>query len=148
MAISTSTLLAIIGNKYVVGNELPKLQYRTLCDQYVDFCFTLQIITIGSFLLVYYWSSHEMDGVGNLGALFNEVAFSFQLYATVAFHYWLAWRLKVHSADMNMWIEILKPEESRVQNNQRESRPEIPGCSFTSISYNHRLDLVRGYRYF
>jgi hypothetical protein len=43
MAISTATLLAIISNKYVIGDSLPKLQYRTLCDQYIDFCFTLQV---------------------------------------------------------------------------------------------------------
>ena len=149
MAISTSTLLAIIGNKYVVGNELPKLQYRTLCDQYVDFCFTMQIIAIGSFLVVYEFNTIEIEGgIGNLGALLNELFFSLQLFATGVFHYWLSSRLRDHVIDMNVWRKILVPEHERegdkspIVDSSSANRRLTAGCSFTTIANSYRLNMV------
>lgn len=142
MAISTSTLLAIIGNKYVVGNLVPKLQYRSLCDQYVDFCFTMQIVGIGSFLIVYEYAHVEVSGIGNLGSLLNEVFFTLQLGATIVFHYWLAWRLQVHATDMNKWCTILLPDHDRGKASAYSQQPQLPGCKFTAIANKNRLDMV------
>jgi hypothetical protein len=146
MAISSSTLLAIIGNKYVVGNKLPKLQYRTLCDRYVDFCFFLQIVSIASFMLIYELSFYEVEDVGNLGSLMNEVAFSFQLIATIYFHHWMMMRLNDHALDMETWQDVLKTAEER--QSAKKHRPlrkvsDIVGCKFIAISNNYRLDLVK-----
>ena len=151
MAISTATLLAIISNKYVIGDSLPKLQYPTLCDKYIDFCFYLQILSILSFLLIYEATLIEVEGVGNLGDLLNEVAFSVQLFVTVAFHYWLGWRLDLHTTDINLWRTVLQSvkgkELDRTYGNMSHRRPSLPGCSFIHIANNSRLDLVRQYRY-
>lgn len=147
MAISTATLLAIISNKYVIGDSLPKLQYPTLCDKYIDFCFYLQILSILSFLIIYEATFIEVEGVGNLGDLLNEVAFSVQLFATVAFHYWLGWRLNLHTVDINLWRTVLQSEKEkeidRAYNIMAQRRPSLPGCSFIHIANNSRLDLVR-----
>ena len=147
MAISTATLLAIISNKYVIGDSLPKLQYPTLCDKYIDFCFYLQILSILSFLLIYEATFIEVEGVGNLGDLLNEVAFSVQLFVTVAFHYWLGWRLDLHTTDINLWRTVLQSEKGkeldRAYGNMSLRRPSLPGCSFIHIANNSRLDLVR-----
>jgi hypothetical protein len=44
--ISMSTLLLSISNKFIVGDAVPKVDYRTLVDIYVDTCFYLQVLTM------------------------------------------------------------------------------------------------------
>lgn len=43
MDITILSLLASISNKYVVGERLPKVPYRTLIDVYIDVSFLCQV---------------------------------------------------------------------------------------------------------
>lgn len=47
-------MVASIAHKFVVGDELPKVPYRTLLDWYVDGCFLLQFLIVASAFLVKY----------------------------------------------------------------------------------------------
>ena len=46
--------MASIAHKFVVGDELPKVPYRTLLDYYVDGCFGLQFLVASSAFIVFY----------------------------------------------------------------------------------------------
>jgi hypothetical protein len=48
------SVVASIANKFVVGDELPKVPYRTLVDLYVDLCFLLIMVSMASVFLVFY----------------------------------------------------------------------------------------------
>lgn len=54
LGITNTTLVASIAHKFVVGDELPKVPYRTLLDYYVDGCFGLQFLVVASFFLLAY----------------------------------------------------------------------------------------------
>ncbi len=52
MELTMLALLASIENKYVAGERLPKVPYRTLIDKNVDASFMTQIFTVISTVLV------------------------------------------------------------------------------------------------
>jgi hypothetical protein len=52
--LTNTALLASIAHKFVVGDELPKVPYRTLLDWYVDGCFLLQFLVVASIFVVEY----------------------------------------------------------------------------------------------
>lgn len=53
-------MLASIAHKFVVGDELPKVPYRTLLDYFVDTCFYLQFLAALSIFLVYYFEIFDV----------------------------------------------------------------------------------------
>ena len=52
--------MASIAHKFVVGDELPKVPYRTLLDYYVDGCFALQFLVVASFFILAYKERHDL----------------------------------------------------------------------------------------
>ena len=50
-------VIASIANKFVVGDELPKVPYRTIVDMYIDICFFLIMVSMGSVFLVHYFQA-------------------------------------------------------------------------------------------
>jgi len=42
--ICNTAMVVAIANKFVVGDSMPKIQYRTMVEFFADFCFLLQII--------------------------------------------------------------------------------------------------------
>ena len=60
MDITNTALVASIAHKFVVGDELPKVPYRTLLDYYVDGCFVLQFLVVSSIFVVSYMDRYDI----------------------------------------------------------------------------------------
>ena len=58
--LTNTALVASIAHKFVVGDELPKVPYRTLLDYYVDGCFVLQFIVVISAFVVAYMERYDV----------------------------------------------------------------------------------------
>ena len=120
-------LLANISTKYVVGDAIPKVSFRTLCDLYIDLCFGLQVVETFFILLSF---AYRDDIV--LADLINSFAFTIQLYIFGAYHIWLAWRLKEHRLDIMDWGRQLIFGES-------SSRPK---AKFMKLTKSRRQEEV------
>lgn len=123
----SAMLLANISTKYVVGDAIPKVSFRTLCDLYIDLCFGLQVVETFFILLSF---AYRDDVI--LADLINSFAFTIQLYIFGAYHIWLAWRLKEHRLDIMDWGRQLIFGES-------SSRPK---AKFMKLTKSRRQEEV------
>lgn len=120
----SAMLLANISTKFVVGDSIPKVTFRTLCDWYIDFCFFLQVVEV--FCIVVSFVVAESP---HYAALTNEAAFAFQLYTFIVFHFWLGWRLREHMLDVAAWTDSLL-----MLGNGKAGRPgRLSGSGFLKI---------------
>lgn len=119
--LSMATLLASIANKYVVGDQLPKVEYRTLVDVYVETCYFLQVFTVVSNALVCHFNQYYQDVQfpQQLLLLFppsyhwilinyvtiNNTCLCAQLFIGILLHDWLFTRLYNHDIDKKHWLE-------------------------------------------
>lgn len=124
-------LLANISTKFVVGDSIPKVSFRTLCDLYIDLCFGLQVVEIFFILLSFIYREQR-----DVADLINTIAFTIQVYTFVVFHFWLAWRLHEHCLDVIEWQEGLI-----LENRESCRRPQI-GSSFLSLRKSKRFEEV------
>jgi hypothetical protein len=127
--LTNTALLASIAHKFVVGDELPKVPYRTLLDYYVDGCFFLQFLVVASIFVVEYMERyhilmhHESEAAADDGHAAEEHRFlqeeveqfpwilNWILLAVNVFLWILlvAWvLLKVHfvQTDVEHWLRI------------------------------------------
>lgn len=103
MDVGVLTMLAAISNKFVVGDQLPKVPYRTTVDIYLDVSFFLHILIILTNVIVYYVS--ENHAFGWLG---EEENCNFTIFVFVAifyggYHLYLLQNLRSHALDVEEW---------------------------------------------
>lgn len=101
LAVLFCTILAAIANKFVVAPEMPKVEYRTLVDVYVDVMYFLQFFTIASIVIVRVcYDNHFTDEALhwiNLGLFLGNIG----LFS--AHHLWLFIKLRSISDDVELW---------------------------------------------
>ena len=102
--ISMATLLASIGNKYVVSDQLPKVDYRTLVDVYVECCFILQAMSVFATAAVTYWSDMNISYCDGYITL-NSILFTVEFLIFLFLHDWIHIRLHNHEIDINKWLD-------------------------------------------
>ncbi len=101
--ISMATLLASIGNKYVVSDQLPKVDYRTLVDVYVECCFILQAMTVFATAAVTFWSDTNISYCNGYITL-NSILFTIEFLIFLFLHDWIYIRLHNHEIDIKKWL--------------------------------------------
>jgi hypothetical protein len=104
--VSMATMLTAIANKYVVSDQIPKVDYRTLLDLYVDVCFLLQVITLFMSTLVFNGAHIPL-----VGQYLNEAAFVVELIVVYLFHEWMLTRLINHEVDIERWLNQSQENE-------------------------------------
>lgn len=117
-----NTVMASIANKYVVGDSLPKVNYKTLADVYIDYCFYLQAITILMHSIITKFQNEPLSldylpytcaldipgavlrGSANfLGDWLNTALFAANFIAGVALHVWIYATLAEHNVNIEAW---------------------------------------------
>jgi len=117
--ITLLTLLASITNKYVIGDKLPKVPYRTIVDTYIDMSFLCQIFGVLSAVLRDWLvendheasdqahrrlSTHEHEsGWLRIAPHLNNLLFFINLSVFTMYHIWLFIKLRKHTADVAVW---------------------------------------------
>jgi hypothetical protein len=109
MSITILALVCSIEHKYVVGDELPKLPYRTILDIYVDVNFGTQIYATLVNVLVYHYQTAEYGAPWAQSHL-NDLLFFIQLGIFVLFHCWYLVTLRDYFSDVIYWRSQLKKE--------------------------------------
>ena len=104
------TLLLSICYKYVVGDKLPKVPYRTVVDSYIDISFACQIFGMLSAILRdwYVYSDEHINNNSSSSWLsiypnLNRVLFSINCIMYAIFHVWLYIKLSNHAVAVNEW---------------------------------------------
>ena len=115
MDISMATLIASIANKYVVCDELPKVNYRTVVDIFIEISFFLQFLTILATTIIYSFreTPEFFYGVVSLNSFF----FVLELSICVVFGDWFYKRLHNHMIDIQVWMQ-----KCRQTNDENEKR--------------------------
>jgi hypothetical protein len=116
--VSMSTLLLSISNKFVVGDAMPKVDYRTCVDIYVDTCFYLQVLTMLANAIVEKYQ--DLEFLGPLGRYLNLIFFLLELVAAFCLHEWLVINLWNHRADIEEWVEASKKPFPTVEIEEKE----------------------------
>lgn len=80
-------------------DQIPKVDYRTLLDKYVDCCFALQVLTLFASAIVF-----DCAELPLIGPYVNSVFFLLEFLAAALFHEWLFVRLFNHELDIENWI--------------------------------------------
>jgi len=110
--ITLLTLLASITNKYVIGDKLPKVPYRTVVDGYIDISFFCQIFGVLSAVLRDWVVDHgdsvhrrlgEETGWLRVAPHLNTLLFFTNVGVFAIYHLWLFFKLKNHVADVSVW---------------------------------------------
>jgi hypothetical protein len=89
----------VISVRYVVCDQIPKVDYRTLLDKYVDCCFALQVLTLLASAVAY-----DTVDVAVVGPYVNTIFFVLEFLAAALFHEWMFVRLHNHYLDIESWI--------------------------------------------
>lgn len=87
----------------MIGDAIPKVDYRTLLDVYLDFCFYLQMFTMVVTMVVYTFHENVMLATG-----LNWVFFIFEFTVCVLFHEWIYYKYLNHDIDVSHWVEAAK----------------------------------------
>ena len=107
--ICMTMLLASISNKFVIGDHIPKVEYRTLLDIYLDFCFYMQLLTLFVSVVVF-WFSYIPPFANSL----NFVIFSIEIGAAYLFHDWLHAKIMNNEIDIEHWLDLSKvPDDTQ-----------------------------------
>jgi hypothetical protein len=106
MDISILTMLASISNKFVVGDKLAKVPYRTLTDEYIDVCFAVQVFTILSNVLVLHFE--EAEGIGEYGKYLNLTLFLIALVGFIIYHIHFFYKVRWHDQQVVQWAAEAK----------------------------------------
>lgn len=117
--VSMSTLLLSISNKFVVGDAMPKVDYRTCVDIYVDTCFYLQVLTMLANAIVEKYQ--DVEFLGATGRHLNLIFFILELVAAFCLHEWLIINLWNHRADIEEWVEASKKPFPTVEPEDKET---------------------------
>ncbi len=126
--ISMATLLASIGNKYVVSDQLPKVDYRTLVDVYVECCFILQAMTVFATAAVTFLSDFNISYCDGYVTL-NSILFTIEFLIFLFLHDWIYIRLHNHEIDVQKWLN-----ESRRANKGTEHMDDDNGTELSKKS--------------
>mmetsp|Transcript_23398 Transcript_23398/g.22536 ORF Transcript_23398/g.22536 Transcript_23398/m.22536 type:complete len:803 (+) Transcript_23398:414-2822(+) len=120
--VSMSTLLLSISNKFVVGDAMPKVDYRTCVDIYVDTCFYLQVLTMLANAIVEKYQ--DVEFLGPIGRYLNLIFFLLELVAAFCLHEWLVINLWNHRADIEEWVEASKKPFPTVEIEEKEEKAQ------------------------
>lgn len=129
-------ILATIANKFVVGDSLPKVPFRTLVDQYIDVSFFCQVISIFATIFVAKYSEENAITSHWLNISF----FLAELIIYVTFHIWFFWVHWAHRDDVKKWEEAVVPGGSKYQLAKSAPRNHLPMDRLAEISFfDHHL---------
>jgi hypothetical protein len=103
--LAMNCLLASCTTKYIAGDQLPKVNYRTLVDWYIDCCFFIELWIVGGNIFVMIYQNKDENCTNsftnNLNHLFLYLSFLF----TILFHAWLFIVLSLHYDDISSWTD-------------------------------------------
>jgi hypothetical protein len=94
----------------VVCDQIPKVDYRTLLDKYVDCCFALQVLTLLASAVAY-----DCADMPLVGPHVNLIFFSLEFLAAALFHEWMFVRLHNHELDIESWVKAAGPDTAAEQ---------------------------------
>ena len=106
--LTNTALLAAIAHKFVVGDELPKVPYRTLLDYYVDTCFILQFVVVMSiFVLFYVDKNRVLEGSIELFPWrLNWILLGFNVFVYLCVSFWVLLKWHFVVSDVEHWMRI------------------------------------------
>jgi len=119
---SVGVILATIANKFVVGDSLPKVPFRTLVDQYIDVSFLCQVISIFATIFVEKYSDENEITAQWLNISF----FLLEVAIYVVFHIWFLWVHWTHRDDVKKWEEAVVPGGAASKNKATAPRNHLP----------------------
>jgi hypothetical protein len=154
--LALATLMALIANKYVVADQLPKVDYRTMVDVYLDGIFVLQALTAFSNPYIANFQNVPIQGnyffLKAAECVANEVCvaaphilwepkrwfmtlyfdtlnlqfFFLQLILGLTLHVWMGVNLYEHDLDVEEWTNAAQ-EASKESVSDGEEAPFSPG---------------------
>lgn len=98
----------------MIGDHIPKVDYRTLLDTYLDFCFYMQLLTMFATVLVHYVHSGLPTPDPVLAEQLNLAIFAIELAAAYVFHEWIYYKFCNNELDIEHWVQrasIIEQEE-------------------------------------
>lgn len=110
--------MACIAHKFVVGDELPKVPYRTLLDYYVDGCFVLQFLAVASAFVVYYMDKYHvrmnemaptpesLQQITDFPWILNWVLLGVNVALWVLLVAWVLLKMHFVKTDVEHWLRI------------------------------------------
>ena len=87
----------------MIGEAIPKVEYRTLLDIYLDICFYLQMFTMVITMVVYTCNENII-----LATCLNWFFFIVEFMAAIMFHQWMYYKVYNHDIDITHWVDASK----------------------------------------
>ena len=102
LEIMNCCVVAIIANKFVITDELPKAEYRTMVDVYIDSTFMLLMITLAAmFVVKSVYTEHGEESGKNV----NLGLFLLNLVLFISLNVWLYFKVKSAKTMLADWHE-------------------------------------------
>lgn len=109
--------------RFVIGDHIPKVDYRTLLDTYLDFCFYLQLFTMFATVLVHWVYSSEAMGGPLIAERLNWAFFAVELVVAYIFHEWIYFKVCNNELDIEHWVHRSKVTEMEEYNSKTKLSP-------------------------
>lgn len=104
----------------MIGDHIPKVDYRTLLDTYLDFCFYLQLVTMFATVLVHWVRSSEViTNAPVIAERLNWCIFATELIVAYIFHEWMYFKVCNNELDIEHWVhrsKVMELEEPGLTN--------------------------------
>ena len=136
MDVSMACLIASIANKYVVCDELPKVNYRTVVDIFIEISFWLQFLTILATTVIYTFRETPEFLYGIIGL--NSFFFVLEIMICLVFGDWFYKRLHNHMIDIQIWMQ--KCREANDENEKRFNSNYV--CCVNETVGTHQRSLL------
>jgi len=113
--------------RFVIGDHIPKVDYRTLLDIYLDFCFYLQLVTMFATVLVHW--VHSNGAINNaplLAERLNWAIFMIEFVVAYIFHEWIYFKVSNNELDIEHWVhrsKVMEMEEPGLVNAMPSPNP-------------------------
>lgn len=92
----------------MVSGQIPRVDYLTILDIYVYFCFFSQLAAMFSSALVCSFFEYPV-----VGPWLNTALILFQLVSAVLFHEWIYVHMKNHYIDITQWVAAANRENEK-----------------------------------
>ena len=120
METSVALLLTNVATRFTTSDYMPKVPYRTLCDEYLDSCFFFQFIGLVSNPLLYLgwrlgggkkarWTSALGLGTVRYVELANLLMFLIAVFSLIFLTSWKNGKLKKHKQEAREWKALALP---------------------------------------
>ena len=126
METSVALLLTNVATRFTTSDYMPKVPYRTLCDEYLDSCFFFQFIGLVSNPLLYLgwrlgggkkarWTAALGLGTVRYVELANLLMFLIAVFCLIFLTSWKNGKLKKHKQEACEWKALALPASEPVQ---------------------------------